>query len=625
MASMRSPTVSDLEPREAGLVRSDVEPREAGLVRRLLPPVGAAVAGVAVGTALIAVAFAASRSHEQWAMVFFWAGEVLSVLSVAAALMGTSLSSRSRLGLLLMQAAQQSFIRWMYSPLFFSFPDELQHWRTATDILATQHLFSPNPSLPISPSFPGLEELATALVTLSHAGLLSSGEAVVAVAHVALAGVVFSLYRRVTEDDRVASLAALLFAITPLHAGFDTTFSYEGPALFFGLVLLDLAVRERPRYLRGVEMLVAAASLCALVVTHHLTAVVIIFFLGVLGLLLVPDPAERRTSRRLAYFCLLGAGLLAAWILTEAPGVVSYLGQPLKNVVSGLEHGGKVRGTQSIPKNGAGSLQLIVADVLISCALVAGGGWLIWRQRPPAPRNRAGLLRVFALCALSYYVILVVRKFAPDGAELAGRLLTFVALFTAPTIAFALLNPPLRRASLRRLQVPVSMVAIGLIVAGNISSGWPAPWEFLPGRFYVAGFESGIDRQNMSAVTWIRDNLPPRQRIACDVAACDLLNAYTSQEPLNNAGYVFYAPRVTRPVLSVIRRREIQYILVDLRMSRQPPIVGSFFFENEVQSAEQQASVPVSALTKFAGYPGANLIYSSGTMQLYDVRALDHA
>ena len=60
------------------------------------------------------------------------------------------------------------------------------------------HLFHTNPLLPVSPVFPGLELLTTALVSVSHVGLFPAGLIIVATSHVALAAAMFYLFRRVT-------------------------------------------------------------------------------------------------------------------------------------------------------------------------------------------------------------------------------------------------------------------------------------------------------------------------------------------------------------------------------------------------------------------------------------------
>ena len=577
---------------------------------------------VALGTLLIALAYAAGRSHYAWAPVPFWLGWVGSFLALALVVTSPSLSTRARLGVVLLQAAQQSMVRWMYSPLSFRFPDELQHWRTAVDILSFQHLFHTNPTLPVSPVFPGLEELATSLVSISHIGLFPAGLIVASTAHITLAAATFYLYRRVTGRDSIAGIAAFLFALNPLHAGFDTQFIYEAPALLFGVVVLEIAVSDRPRL--RVESGIALACLAGLVVTHHLTAAVIIATLAALGIATAFSTRLGLTARRLLWFCLAGVVMATAWVLGKAQPVLTYLGVPLHRVVTGILHFGDVSGTVALPATSGGGPEtwLTVLGTLITASLVVSGGALLWRR---APIGSVGPLpRAFALCAFSYFGVLGVREFAPDGAEMAGRLLTFAALFTAVPMAFALVPDLTSSVPGRFMRVarPVAVAAMLGIFLGSMMSGWPAPWEQIPGTFHVGGFESGVDRQNMTAVQWFGTHVGPNKRIACDVTSCALLGAYAEAHPIPDEPSVFYAARVDRSVVGTMRHRQIAYLFVDLRMSTQKPVTGQFFQVPNGRDGAQEGPVPRASLTKFQHVPGINLIYDSGMIEIFQVQRL---
>jgi hypothetical protein len=581
-----------------------------------------AVAAVSVGTLLIALAYAGGRGHHGWALLPFWVGWVGSFLALAVAVTSPSLSTRARLAVVVLQALQQSVVRWMYSPLSFRFPDELQHWRTAVDILSFHHLFHANPTLPVSPVFPGLEELATSLVSLTHIGLFPAGLIVATTAHVALSGATFYLYRRVTGRDHVAALAAFLFALNPLHAGFDTQFIYEAPALLFGVVVLDIAVSDRPRL--SIESGVGVACLAGLIVTHHLTAAVIIGGLAVLGIITAWMTRLGPTARRLCWFSLAGIIMATAWVLGKAQPVLTYLGVPLHRVITGILHFGDVSGTVALPATSGGGpvTWLTIIGTLITAALVVSGGALLWRR---APIDSIGPLpRAFALCALAYFGVLGVREFAPDGAEMAGRLLTFAALFTAVPMAFALAPHLTWRVQDRftRWIRPVAVAAMLGIFLGGMMSGWPAPWEQIPGTFHVAGFESGIDRQNMSAVQWFAANVGPDKRVACDVTSCALLGAYAEAHPIPDEPELFYAPRVDKQVVDTMRSRQVAYLFVDLRMSDEKPVTGHFFQTPSEHAGDQAQPIPRSALTKFEHVRGIDLIYDSGVIQIYQVEGL---
>ncbi|HLH14223.1 MAG TPA: hypothetical protein VKV16_05495 [Solirubrobacteraceae bacterium] len=587
---------------------------------------------LALGTALIAVGFAGGRAHDSWAEVPFWAGWVMSVLVLAAAITGAGWTDRERVLMLALQAAQQSFVRWMYSPLAFTFPDELQHWRTAVSILEFHHLFHPNPSLPVSPAFPGLEEMATALVSLSRIGVFPAGLLLAATSHVVLSVAMFHLYRRVSGSASVAGLGAFLFALNPLHAGFDSMFIYQAPALLLGAVVLESTLGERTaggRIASGhpqerTAFVVAVICMAALVITHHVTAAVVIAALGVLALLFAAFRSFGALAKRLLALCVVGAAMAVLWVSTEAQAVVSYLGKPLATAAGGVLHLGHQAGTVALPATAQGTpgAWLTVLGTAITAVLVAIGIVLVWRRI--SPHGGMTLPRAFATVALGYYGVLGIREFAPDGAELAGRLLTFAALFTSVTMAFALVPRP---GSARRTRELVRVLAVAASVGiflGSTMSGWPAPWELVPGTFHISGFESGIDRENTLAVKWFAAHEGGGHRVACEFEACSMFGAYAGAYPIPDEPSLYRETTMSKDVVSLIHRRRIQFVYVDLRMSREAPITGHYFRVGSSQSGGRERRIPLAGLTKFRRAAGVRLIYDSGPIQIYDVRSLPY-
>ena len=177
-----------------------------------------------------------------------------------------------RLGLVLGVTAALYAVKYLYSPLAFKFPDELQHWRSATDIRTTHHLFTANASLPISPQFPGLEELTTALSSLTGLSVVSAGLLVAGIARLLLMLGLFELFRRVagpvgahrtararaprrltaaTGPERVAGFAALLYATSMHFQSFDAMFIYQALAIPLAVVVLVLLARPPDRTADG--------------------------------------------------------------------------------------------------------------------------------------------------------------------------------------------------------------------------------------------------------------------------------------------------------------------------------------------------------------------------------------
>jgi hypothetical protein len=581
--------------------------------------------GVAVGTLLIAVGFAGSRAHDSWAAWPFWIGWIVSTLLLGLAITSPTLSARGRVAVVLIEAAQQSFVRWMYSPLSFTFPDELSHWRTAVDILNFHHLYHENPRLHVSPVFPGLEEVATSLVSLTHIGLFAAGTIVVATSHIALSAATFYLFRRVSGSARIGGMAAFVFAMNPLHAGFDSMFIYQAPALLLGTVALETALDERaPRTGRGrVSIAPALICLAGLVVTHHLTAAVFILAFAGVGILIAILAGFGATAKRLLALALAGVLMATIWVIAEAGGALSYLGTPLGNTISGVIHFGSNAGTVALPASSQGNSGdwLTILATIVTAILVAVGFWILWR-RPWGGPGRSVLARTFALFALSYYGVLLIRQFAPDGAELSGRLLVFAALFTSVSIGFALVDGLPVRERLRRHGRPAAVAALLVIFLGAKMSGWPAPWEQLPGDFHAAAFESGIDRANTEAVKWFGANIGPGHKVVCDTSTCALAVAYAEADPVPNEGELYYSPTMTSELLKTIHGRGLEYLIVDDRLSQEKPISGHFFHSNSDEAGSEDGAVPEAGLAKFKGVPGIMLIYDNGPIQIYDLRGV---
>ena len=134
--------------------------------------------------------------------MLYWLGQVLIVVPVAARML-----SRRHLGvgetvtLVVILTVAEYLVKVCYSPAGFTFGDELAHWRSTVDILQTGKLFQVNDLLPISPHYPGLEEVTAALVSITGLSVFASGLIVAGVAHLLFVLVLYVLFR---QDQRLA-------------------------------------------------------------------------------------------------------------------------------------------------------------------------------------------------------------------------------------------------------------------------------------------------------------------------------------------------------------------------------------------------------------------------------------
>ncbi|MGC1584766.1 MAG: hypothetical protein WA791_03540, partial [Rhodomicrobium sp.] len=101
-------------------------------------------------------------------------------------------------------------IKILHSPLHFAMFDEFLHWVSAQNVMESDHLFIPNALLPISPLYPGLEILTTALTNLSGLSIFAAGVLVIGIARVAFLYALFVIAELLTGSSRVAALACVV-------------------------------------------------------------------------------------------------------------------------------------------------------------------------------------------------------------------------------------------------------------------------------------------------------------------------------------------------------------------------------------------------------------------------------
>jgi hypothetical protein len=584
----------------------DLAPAEPG--RQWLAP---ALLTSAAGVLVVSAAYAAGRDGRSWATAAYWGGHLLTFIPLAAYVL--SKSTRTKWAAVGALALFQSLTTWMYSPLTFKFPDELQHRRTALDILQHKSLFHANPSLPVSPHFPGLEEITTALMSITGLSLFTSGQIVAGLAHVVVVVGVFVLLRRVTRDEWVAGVGALVFAISPHNQFFNAQWIYEVPAFAFMVVALVGATRRWS--VPG--LIVAFICLAAVTVTHHVTAVVTVITLFALGVGVSLQGRFKDEGRRLFGVGVVGAAMVAAWLIFRAPMTYEYLSGPVSGVFSGLVLQGSAGGKEAV--GGAGVSPATTAATVVGTGtmalLVLGGAIAAWR------RSRDALTRTLAVLGLGFFAILGVRVLAADGAELAGRLLTYGYLFACVAAAFALTQ---RWTRWRRMTGALALVAVVLVFVGNTTSGWPAPFEFVPGKFKVEGFESGVDPAGVQAARWVAANLPRKSKIACDWTACSLVGGYGPQSAYADVPGIFYTRSFDRRTRALLSDRGIDFVVVDRRITSQRPVRpgGHEYFDHETTAQKRMTPLPRWALDKFDRDPRVERVYDGGPLVVYDVRRL---
>lgn len=591
------------------------EAETVGLAR----PAGTVLAclAVCVGVLAIAAAYALGRIGSPIATPTYWAGEVLLIAPMILRVVVADCTVFEGQLIVAIAAVTSYAVKVCYSPISFRFPDELQHYRTAIDLITAGNLDTFNPALPISPSYPGLELVTTSIAQLTGLSVFVSGLIVAGLAHLVTAVALFVFFEAVTASPRLATLAVVVYAANPHYQQFDSMFVYEVLGLAFLSLCLAAAARATTlKNMRGVWLGCAVVMGLMVVPTHHVTSYALI------SLLLV-GALDRCWSRDRVGAHKLG-GLLAVittatvvWGLVFAPLTISYfqpVAQQLMDNVTSLFGASSASGS-SPPQSGS-TLDRWISDASV-LLLLAGliYGCLVLRRMTGRRAWSSGM----AVASSMYLVMLAVRVVSADGDELYGRAMSFVFIPLSLIVSVAILSIASRwRTIVSRLLVAALLVTI---FAGGITSGWPPAWERVPGPFQVSGYEASVGPQGVDAATWAGKHLPPYTNLAADLTNYSLFGTYGRQNSIRQVAPLFTSETYNCSDRRLVRSLDIRYLVSDIRLSEYLPASGAYFAQDP-NAYRYTHPLTRQQLRKFDSVVGASRIYDGGPIVVYDLRGV---
>lgn len=580
---------------------------------------------VVAGGCLVLLAYAANAARHGLpiATYAYWIGAAGIFLPAAIRLASARASRGERLAFVVILTLAIFLLVVIASPLGFTSHDALGQGRTAEDIFRTGKLFSTNPVVGAYSYYPGLELLVATVSHLTGLGLFPAGLTVIGVARVVGAVALFLLLERVTKSSRAAGLGALVYAANPNFSYFDSQVAYESlalPLLFAALAVTAHATESRSVWATGGAVVLVAA----IAPTHHLTsytacAILVLWVLSQRFLLKRKPPWS--------LLCVMATALVTTggWLLIAGGPTQTELGGVVANGFSSLADflTGKTGAKQLFSAGGqvAPPLERVVgfANVVIVLGALP---FLLWQMRRSWRRH--ALVPVALVLVILYPVTLALR-ITSAGTETSNRASEYVFLGIAIIAALAL---PELLSRFRRARLALGAWATLAVVAalGGIIVGW-APYARLPGPYLPAASDRSVEREGIDAALWMRRALGPGHRVATDRINM-LLAAYDGlQNPLStNPGPVsmaelFLAPDFSQEDRTAIQEAGIQYLLVDLRLSRALPDDGSYF---EPSGPALYAGHPpsVATLTRFAQISSMDRVFDSGDIQIYGLQRI---
>jgi hypothetical protein len=598
----------------------------------------------AAGLLLISTANYLARSGISRAELPFWGGLVMLVAPVAQRLTAQAAARRERIGLIVLLGLGLYLVKFMNSPLGFTFADEFVHLSNSESVLRTGQLFGPNPILPVTPLYPGLASVSAALAALTGWPLFETGLVLIGAARLVIMLALYLFYEQVSGSSRAASLATLVYTANSNYVFFSASFSYESVALpLVILVLFAIARREYSSQLsqRISLTVVALLGIGGVVITHHLSAYFLVAFLCVweLAILSFPYLASAwgeiwppKTEPRLLSFCagpkelavvaLLGTlawlTLVAAYTFTYLTPVFRGAAQSMLNLLAGESVGRELFRSTSGYVSPLWERVVGVGSVLLCLAGLPLGLRAIWQRY-----RHTVVAWLLGGGALAYFGTLPLRL-VPKAWETGNRasVLMFIGLAFVLALGGLELWPPRRRPGLGRAILAGAAV---IVFMGGVIQGW-APDLRLAHPYEVAVGSQRLEPQGLSVARWSASMLGTGNRVGADVVNCRYLLAYGRQSPLCGSEWqmrlLLTAENIGTGQLQLIRDTQLRYVLIDRRLVSQDNMLGYYFDQTGGGPLPASALMAPDLYEKFDEQPQVSRLVDSGYVVLYDEKAL---
>lgn len=599
---------------------------------------------VATALLLVVAGHAAGRREYDAAPPLFWSGIILLVVPTSLRIAWPTTARRERLFLLFLLAEALYYCKKVYSPTSFSGYDEYLHWIAAEDLITARRLFLSNPLFPIGPTYPALEILTTAIVDLTGLPLFVAGTLLLAVLKGTFIGALFLFFESIAGSPRISAIACLVYMGCSTFFLFDASFSYE--SLGIVLCVLAFAVEAASKDLVGRPRLTSlgliAVLLASLAVTHHVSAAFAAVYFGALaGLeaLRRHDPTRIETRIGVSLTAILAMALPFLWMQARGIPLAGYLGPVIEAGFNTLL--AKILGAASPVSEHLEApakalyLQLttLLALLLLAIGLATGFFRSLAMAALSSPRSgwrpihhilkcRWHDSRLVLLTLLAFGLpVSVAFRLTVIGWEIGNRMGTFVFIGVGLVVAVSIVHfwHGTTPSAWRRI---VPAVALAVIVLGGVTSSAINP---IDGRYRVAADQESIEPMGIETARWAKEWLGAGNHFITDRINSILLASYGRQdvrikvkEGVDSAG-IFEAETFGPGEFWGLAGSDIDFLLVDRRLSTAPPVLGFYF-----QPWQRRQGTPISAaaLLKFNDVKGVTRIYDNGWIVIYDVREL---
>ena len=576
------------------------------------------------------LAMAVAPRHPVIGQVLFFVAIVVPFTIFLTVLMVPRLGSLREITVAIL-GLYPAMVYRMSSPLVLAGYDEHQHAQSLMNLLRGSGLFSPNPTLPVSPYYPGLELFTAVAIRLTGLPVVLAASLVVLLCRLLLVLIIYHAALLVSPSRRGASLVVAFYAVSSHFYSFDAGFAYETLALTLGLGGIFLLRRAQLADGAAARRLffIASLVLIATAVTHHVTSWMVLAFL--IAWAAMSRKGERKLLARAAV--VMGVAV-AIWTAVLATRLVAYLAPIVSTALqsaraflagsSGHHIFGASGGTP--PPADWERVMLVVYTLATTLASLVCA-WIILSR---AFHNRDRMLGLLGALNLAF-PLTAAAHFDPSVGELGDRAASFLFLPLALSCSLIIQRHPRvarRPAGTHNPFRPAMLIALiggtAIVYLGGTLLGSSPDYNRLPGPYLPSADFRTQDPETLAAVDWAGRHLPTGSTVVADRVPAVLLGS-AALWPLTNPqqGFVpaqlYFSTAWGPQQTAIVKGIHIDYLYVDMRLADSLPYLGYYFSQGETAKPTR---ITVADVAKFAHVPGLKAVYHHGPVTIYDTSGL---
>ena len=524
-----------------------------------------------------------------------------------------------------------AIVNRMTSPLVLAGYDEHQHEQSLMNLLHGSGLFSPNPTLPVSPFYPGLELFTAVAIRLTGLPVVLAQSLVVLLCRLLLVLIIYHTALLISPSRRGASLVVAFYAVSSHFYAFDSGFAYETLALTLGLGGIFLLRRAQLADCAAGRRLffIASLVLIATVLTHHSTSYMVLAFL------IAWAAMSRKGKRKLPARAAVVMGVaVAIWTTAIGTRIVGYLApivsttlQSAQDFLAGTSQHHVFGASAGTPPPPDWERAVLVIYTLATTFAALVCAWIMLSRAFHNQDRMLGLLGALNLA----FPLTAASHFDPSVGELGDRAASFLFLPLALSCSLIIQHHPRvtrRRADSHKPFRPAMLIALiggtAIVYLGGTLLGSSPDYLRLPGPYLPSADVRTQDPETLAAVGWAGRHLPTGATVAADRVPAVILGS-EALWPMTNPMQGFapaklyfstaWGPQQT----AIVKGLHIDYVYVDTRLADSLPYVGYYFSQGETTKPTR---ITVADVAKFAHVPGLKAVYHNGPVTIYDTSGL---